>query len=647
MTIRYRPEIDGLRTVAVLSVIVYHAEFVLAGHNVLSGGFFGVDVFFVISGYLITSLILGELNDSGTFSVARFYERRARRLLPALLVVMAFSVVASWHILLPAQLVDFSRSLIASLAFLSNVYWVLSLQEYGAESALFKPMLHTWSLAVEEQYYLFFPLVMLAAHRWLRQKLNILLFGGLLISLAFAVWFTSFASQLSFYMLPSRLWELLAGGLLASIRLRCQQKDSSVALDNIMPIAGLLLLAYSFSVVEYDSNHPGLVTLIPVLGTLLIIWFSGKGDVVTSLLSSRVFVGIGLLSYSLYLWHYPIFAFARDIKADISLTEKLIWIVLTFILSAFSYVLVEKPCRNRQIVSTKRFLGISSALFLLVISFSGYALYNDGIRDRFQDLETSYGINEFDNKILREKSWSLLNGLANRGGYDESVHNRPSRFESEMLWFTLGGKKTNVLIIGNSVSKDLFNALYQNAGMFPASEFARFGMDAKLKEDQISSLFASPNYVHADIVVVKFLLEQKSMTKLTSLLVRLKNSGKRVYLASNPAAFKDKGDTPLFDWYMQEHGNPGSHGEDLRRLFFEYRIANSRGDIDTNLRQLAQKLDIPFLNFWDLVCHFDEETCDGLTTQGYKSFFDGFHWTLQGARHFGTRISKLGWMELR
>ena len=172
MKINYRPEIDGLRTIAVISVVIYHLQIFFGSSQFLRGGFLGVDIFFVISGFLITSIIIGEINQTGSFSFSNFYERRLRRLLPALLIVIIATLPVAWYILLPEQLVDFSKSVISSLAFGSNFYWHFSLQEYGAESALRQPFLHTWSLAVEEQFYLIYPVFLLFIYKWYNNFYN-------------------------------------------------------------------------------------------------------------------------------------------------------------------------------------------------------------------------------------------------------------------------------------------------------------------------------------------------------------------------------------------------------------------------------------------------------------------------------------------
>lgn len=253
MHLKYRPEIDGLRTVAVLSVLIYHAEFTFGTEKLLSGGFLGVDIFFVISGYLITSLILKELKQTKSFSISSFYERRARRLLPALFTVTLISFFAAWILLIPSQFIDFSKSQVSSVLFSSNFYWNHSLQEYGAESALIKPFLHTWSLAVEEQFYIIFPLILMAIYRWCKNYAFTVLSIFLFASLLFSEWMTAQDSSFSFYMLPSRFWELLAGGLLAKSLYKFPQQHNEHVVLKHMPNLGLALIIYSLIFTSFNQ----------------------------------------------------------------------------------------------------------------------------------------------------------------------------------------------------------------------------------------------------------------------------------------------------------------------------------------------------------------------------------------------------------
>src|SRR6056300_1726509 len=215
MKLTYRPEIDGLRAVAVGAVIFYHAQITIFGYQPFKGGFIGVDIFFVISGYLITSIILKELVTTGSFSFNHFYERRIRRILPALLFVMLASLPFVWMYLLPSSFVDFSKSILYSLGFRSHFYFHYSGQEYGAESGLLKPFLHTWSLSVEEQYYILFPLILLITFKYFRKYLVHIFIACFVISLGLAEWTSRNYLSISFYFLHTRMWELLAGSILA------------------------------------------------------------------------------------------------------------------------------------------------------------------------------------------------------------------------------------------------------------------------------------------------------------------------------------------------------------------------------------------------------------------------------------------------
>lgn len=367
LPMKYSPEIDGLRTIAVFSVILYHARITVAGWPLLPGGYLGVDIFFVISGYLITTLLMRELERTGRISVLHFYERRVRRLLPALLAVMLVSLPVAWHYLPPPQLVDFSKSLIFSLLFSSNFYWYFSLQQYGAESALLQPFLHTWSLAVEEQYYIVFPLLLFAIHRWARRYLASILTIALLASLLFAEWATQRNASFSFYMLPTRFWELLAGSLAALLAAGNVAVTSNAMWQKAMPTLGLVLIVVPLFSLGLEAHHPGFVTTLPVLGTALVILFKRDTDWVTRVLSRPAMVYLGLLSYSLYLWHYPIFAFGRMAQTEPSVLSKCLWMVLTLVLSALSYYLLEKPFRSPRVSRTLLFTAVSLASVALLL----------------------------------------------------------------------------------------------------------------------------------------------------------------------------------------------------------------------------------------------------------------------------------------
>ena len=225
MRINYRPEIDGLRAFAVLSVIFYHANITIFGHQPFKGGFVGVDIFFVISGYLITSIILKEVTITGAFSFSYFYQRRIRRIIPVLLFVMVVSLPFAWVYLLPISFIDFSKSILYSISFVSNFYFNFSGQEYGAESGLLKPFLHTWSLSVEEQYYIIFPVILFILFKYFQKYLIHIFFASFFISLALAEWTSRNYPFSSFYLLHTRIWELLLGSILSYFEIKLGHRN--------------------------------------------------------------------------------------------------------------------------------------------------------------------------------------------------------------------------------------------------------------------------------------------------------------------------------------------------------------------------------------------------------------------------------------
>ena len=261
-TIDYRPEVDGLRAIAVISVIIYHLQINLYDFRIFSGGFLGVDIFFVISGYLITSIILKELNSTSKFLFLDFYERRARRILPILLVVIIFTSVAGWFILFPAGYLDLAKSILYTLGFSSNFYFFASEAQYQAVSSLFKPLIHTWSLAVEEQYYIIFPFILIFLYRYLKNHilkllaiaifLNLFLIhfsGNLKLSPPFIEKNFSFfapAFVFDFYFLSSRFWELLFGSFLAYTEIRKVRNFEENSYHSLASFIGLFVNIISF-----------------------------------------------------------------------------------------------------------------------------------------------------------------------------------------------------------------------------------------------------------------------------------------------------------------------------------------------------------------------------------------------------------------
>jgi peptidoglycan/LPS O-acetylase OafA/YrhL len=428
MKVTYRPEIDGLRAIAVSAVILYHAQISILNHQPFKGGFIGVDIFFVISGYLITSIILKELVTTGTFSFRHFYERRIRRILPALLFVMLISLPFAWLYLLPNSFIDFSKSILYSLGFSSNFYFHYSGQEYGAESGLLKPFLHTWSLSVEEQFYILFPIVLLFTFKYFRNYLIHIIIFGFILSLGVAEWGSKNYPSSSFYFLHTRMWELLAGSILAYFEITKGHRSKNKTLNLILPSVGLFLIGHSILFFNDEMFHPSFYTLSPIIGVCLIIWFSNKNELITKILSTKLFVGIGLISYSLYLWHYPFFAFGRiSASFENNIVTKIIFAFLIFLFSIFSYYFIEKTFRNKNknlyVVLTTLLVSVA-----IIFTFNLNSLYKFGYKNRahFPDvIINTYKTLDYrgitQNKIrchnrLGDKSFCIFNELPDNKG---------------------------------------------------------------------------------------------------------------------------------------------------------------------------------------------------------------------------------------
>ena len=355
--VKYRPDVDGLRAIAVLSVLLFHG-----GVAALSGGFVGVDVFFVISGFVIATKLIEEIEE-GKFSIANFYVRRIRRILPALVAVMVACCAAALVFFLPDALRDFSRSLLATAVFFSNVFFWKS-SGYFETAALDRPLLHTWSLAIEEQFYIVIPialyLLMVYARRW-----TFMLFAiAATASLGLSIFVTDTAPTANFFLLPTRAWELLLGVLVALVP---WPAPSTRMLREVLAVVALLLIGFAVLTYTSATPFPGLAAFVPTFATAALIYIGKDGEpsFVAKALSLRPIVGIGLISYSLYLVHWPIIVFARYmLLRDLAGWEIGAAVLASFVLAYLSYRFVETPFRRprRPVSQPRLFVGTAGVL---------------------------------------------------------------------------------------------------------------------------------------------------------------------------------------------------------------------------------------------------------------------------------------------
>jgi len=617
---KYRAEIDGLRALAVLPVILFHA-----GFESFSGGFVGVDVFFVISGYLITTIIISEMA-KGNFSIVNFYERRARRILPAMFFVIAVSLPFAWFWLGPSDLKDFGQSLVAVSTFSSNIlFWRES--GYFDTVAELKPLLHTWSLAVEEQYYVIFPIFLMLTWRLGVQWVVTLLAIIFLLSLSLAQWGAYNNPFAAFFLLPTRGWELLVG-VFAAFYLKYNTHLKSQPLNQFLSLLGFSMIAYSIIVFNKTTPFPGLHALIPTLGTGLLILCAVPKTFIHSLLSMKSIVGIGLISYSAYLWHQPLLAFARHrLLGEVPDLLLIVLCITSLVMAWFSWHFVEKPFRHKLILKRKFIFAFSS----LGISFL---------------LLTGLWLNATDGGLVYyspEKQKALSNFI-NANDYTERQHR-----EITLKKFNKTDNKKDILIIGDSHSQDLANMVFE-AELNNTYEFSAFYISNSCGVLMIDrenlkirptvhcnkeTLFLNNALVNQMLaadeiwVVARWRNDdlnymKESLENILSVNTNLMVFGTK-YLGSVNSKWYIDNDLSLWKKSFLHEGD--------RDIFKETAMIND------SLLEITKLLGVKFINTQGLVCN-SNDFCSNYVDGNIISY-DGSHLTPYGARVLGSQLKAL------
>lgn len=396
---KYRPEIDGLRALAVLPVVLYHAQLRIGG------GYVGVDVFFVISGYLITMLISREIA-GGTFSLANFWARRIRRIMPAAAVAVLASLLAGYFLLLPAHFEELGRSAVAQAMVAANFFFYRE-SGYFATAAQSKPLLHFWSLAVEEQFYLFFPVLLMAVRRW-RPSLTFGVVSTLAAgSFALSVVGVYSFPEATFYLLPARIWELALGGLLA---LRGDRLPLPESTRGLLGWTGMALIVGPVFLYRHDTPFPGLAAVPPCLGAALVIWSTAAGTGrLRRLLALRPVVFVGLLSYSLYLWHWPVIVYSDYWRLQPApLPARLAMVAGSFVLAWLSWRYVETPFRKPATGGSRRRVIVGALAATGAAGLIGAVISNrGGLPGRFSPDVLQYSSAYYDHPEQAEADVSV------------------------------------------------------------------------------------------------------------------------------------------------------------------------------------------------------------------------------------------------
>tara|TARA_A100001015_G_scaffold17508_1_gene20396 strand:+ start:8375 stop:10321 length:1947 start_codon:yes stop_codon:yes gene_type:complete len=508
--VRYFPEIDGLRAIAVISVLVYHANISINEIKIFSGGFLGVDIFFVISGFLITSILLKDYKENNKISIKYFYERRIRRIFPALIVVILISFFFSWLLLPPLEKLDFYYSSIASISFISNFYFWYSGEIYGAIESQFKPLLHTWSLGVEEQFYIFFPIYLFLTIKFFNRFLLVSLLIFLVLSFSIANWGSSNYPDFNFFFSGTRAWEILIGVILAFSK---QKKYKQKFLFNksvfgLLPYLGLIMIIIPM-LTFLNPQKVNYLTLVPLVGTAIIINYTNEKNFVNRILSSKIFIFFGLISYSLYLWHFPIFVFSKYILNEITLLSQLLLLTLAVIVSYFSFKFIEQPFRNRSKINSKI---LSVCLILpvtIIISLSFFYLknqnnllgsYKKAFSESAQKIENTYRTN-----VPKNLKRNIYNSKSQNGNLENNkvLIIGDSHLTRWDLAFANQFPNTNF----ESLIYNECNLIYDNGDFIQKSlvkNYFKFTLNKKCKK--ISNFFNDDDYLknYKSIILASF-----------------------------------------------------------------------------------------------------------------------------------------------
>ena len=635
MKYSYRPEIDGLRAVAIFAVMTYHAEIIFGNFKVFTGGYLGVDIFFVISGYIITKIAVNEYQ-SGKFSIKKFFYRRIRRIFPVLLVVALVTICAGWYILLPSSFVSLSESIISSLIFSSNFYFNHSDQIYGNDNGLIKPFLHTWSLSIEEQFYIVFPFALIYCFK--KKSYN------LLVILLIVSFFTTFSflkiPKENFYFIYSRAWELLFGAVICIYEKKIMKVKFFRNNLSIFKVLSFILLFYSMLMFDHTTAHPSYITLLPIIFISILIIEDHKKGLVDQLLSLKIVVFVGLISYSLYLWHYPVYAYVRITEiASGDIFIKILSIIIIFIVSCISYFFIEKPIKKIKKISKKILVSILIFTLTILVICMGIIL-EDGYKNRFKSISQKYSNYEMDNEVLQKNTHNFLN-----------KNKKISYIKT----------KKNVLVIGDSHSIGIINSFLLNKNIFEEFEFAqrRIELDFILPDKKIintkekiykmnltKETLLSEVYQDADIVVISYRFSSKGIGDLMELIKILKKGNKKIILMSSTNEYPSYSGiyTTEYDRFIIKkfRSNEAIKSDDLTKLMKKlYQEKKDFKSLNLKLKKIAQDQNIKFFSKQKYLCDDLKLECLVITDKGKKLFFDYGHLTIAGSEFIGKKLKEL------
>ena len=635
---KYIKELDGLRGFAIIFVLLYHSKITIFNTPIFQGGFIGVNIFFVISGFLIGSIFLEKIKLNLRLDILYFLQRRVRRLVPALTVSVIISLIIFFYNLKSSDLTELAKSSLTSIFFLSNFFF--SKFQYGDLGGLYKPLLHTWSISLEMQFYIFsafffFILVKLNITNDKRHLVIIIMI--IIASLIYSQFYDNFFKD-KYYNFFARLYELFVG-IVASYLVFDKKKIHLINFinnnHNLFSFCGLFLIFFSAIFLNEQSKYISLKIFLPILGTFLIIYFIDfKKNYINKILTFKPLVSIGLVSYSLYIYHYPIFTFARIYPYEInSIFIKSFAAGSLVLISILSHIFIEKPLRDKKI-SFKKFFYIFIYLYILILLASFSIVKNNGYKDRFYNAQ---GFSLDSSTYLKE--WR-----------DFRLNDTETNFSNTQT------NKKKILIIGDSFAQDFFNMFKQNDSFYKNFLFAYYETHnfKTIKFDDIEYLFDKKNLIinnenkfknlanESDLIIfAKFWGKEEIYNEEFDKILQIKNIFKKdIFIVNNPPVFNiyNRYWSPLEILVKKMDSLPTDNEIIKYEKKYYSSIKNKIFDVNKKIKNFANKNNFTYIDRFEMTCMFFK--CEILTPELKIMYWDNMHLTLAGSKYLGSKLVK-------